>query len=361
MNRLATVHPLHGTGHIAPGNWVRRMKLDPLLEYARQHQAILPAQYRREHEKLQQLKLADNIALAQYLDFFAAVSRSAGDPCLGMRIGLSHRSHALSPVQNLFFNGADSLYDALLELNHSAMALQNNLRTGIQIEAGLAYVSYQLSANPEGIGHDVEYSLGLLTHALRTRLGSEWSPQEIHLRHSLTACGHALLARLLGRTRIVDSARSNCIVFPAHLLSQTGHGEKPDENVLIFFRQYLNDLCVEHGGQSIHEKLRMFLQHALRDEQMGAQVAPGLEWAASRLHLSSRSLQRKLALENTTFSSVLEQVRHTLALEWMRRPDIQIGAMAEKLGYADHATFCNAFKRWAGVPPSRYRISSTAH
>jgi len=361
MHRLPTVHLLHRTQHIAPGSWVRRMKLDPLLEYSRQHQAALPAQYRREYEKLQQLKLADNIALAQYLDFFAAVSRSVDDPCLGMRIGLSHRSHALSPVQNLFFNGADTLYDALLELNHSAIALQNNLRTGIQIEDGLAYVSYQLSASPDGISHDVEYSLGLLTHALRTRLGAGWAPQEMHLCHALDACGYAMLTRLLDGTRIVDNAHSNCIVFPAHLLNHTCHGARPDENVLIFFRQYLNDLCVEHTGSSIREKLRNLLQHYLRDELAGGQPAPTLEWAASRLHVSPRSLQRKLALEQVTFSSVLEQVRHTLVLEWMRRPDIQIGAMAEKLGYADHATFCNAFKRWAGVAPSRYRMSATAH
>jgi len=361
MNRLPTTHHLHKARYIAPGSWVRRMKLDPLLEYSHRHQAALPAQYRREHEKLQQLKLADNIALAHYLDFFAAVSHALDDPCLGMRIGLSHRSHALSPVQNLFFNGAPSLYAAVLELNHSATALQNNLRTGIQIEDGRAYVSYQLSASPEGIEHDVEYSLGLLTHALRTRLGAKWNPQEIHLCHSLNACKHTMLTRLLGDTRIVDNARHNCIVFPAHLLNQTCPGARPDEHVLIFFRQYLNDLCIEHNGHSMREKLRVFLHHCLRDEQMGGQVAPTLEWAASRLHLSPRSLQRKLALEQVTFSSVLEQVRHTLALEWMRRPDIQIGVMAEKLGYADHATFCNAFKRWAGVAPSRYRMSSMAH
>jgi len=361
MNRSLAVKHFPGTSHIVHGSWVRRMKLDPLLEHSRQHQAALSEHYRREHEKLQQLKLADNIALVQYLDFFAAVSRALGDPCLGMRIGLSHRSHALSPVQNLFFNGAPSLYDALLELNHSAIALQNNLRTGIRIEHGQAYVSYQLSASPEGIRHDIEYSLGLLTHALRTRLGAEWSPQEIHLCHPLHACERTLLTRLLGGARIVDSAGNNCIVFPAHLLNQTCSGASADENVLIFFRQYLNDLCIEHSGQSIREKLRVFLHHCLRDEHMGAQAAPTLEWAASHLHLSARSLQRKLALEQTTFSSVLEQVRHTLALEWMRRPDIQIGAMAEKLGYADHATFCNAFKRWAGVAPSRYRMSSAAH
>jgi len=361
MNRSLAVKHLPPTRHITPGSWVRRMKLDPLLEYSRAHHAKLPVHCQQQSEHLQQLKLADNIALVHYLDFFSAVSRALGDPCLGMRIGLSHRSHALSPVQNLFFNGAPSLYEALLELNHSATALQNNLHTGICIEDGHAYVSYQLSANPEGIRHDVEYSLGLLIHALRTRLGAEWSPQEIHLCHSLHACERALLTRLLEGARIMDGASSNCIVFPVHLLNQMGPSARTDENVLIFFRQYLNDLCTPHGGQSIRERLRVFLHQSLRDEQMGGHPAPTLEWAASRLHLSVRSLQRKLALEHTTFSSVLEQVRHTLALEWMRRPDIQIGAMAEKLGYADHATFCNAFKRWAGVAPSHYRMSSTTH
>jgi len=361
MNRALAVNHPHRTGYTAHGSWVRRMKLGPLLEYSHAHHARLPLRYRQQSEHLQQLKLTDSIALAHYLDFFAAVSQTLDDPCLGARIGLCHRSHALSPVQNLFFNGAPSLHDALLELNHSATALQNNLRTGILIENGQAHVFYQVSASPEGIRHDVEYSLGLLTHALRTRLGTHWNPQEMHLRHPLDAREYALLSGLLGGARILDNAEHNCIVFPAHLLKQTRPGTEPDKDVLIFFRQYLNDLCVEPTGNSIREKLRIVLQQHLRDDTTCAQTAPTLEWAASCLHLSPRSLQRKLAQEQATFSSVLEHVRHNLALEWMRQPDLHLGEMAEKLGYADHATFCNAFKRWAGVAPSRYRMSATTH
>jgi len=361
MNRLTANHP-HRTRYAAHGSWVRRMKLDPLLEYSHAHHTRLPLRYRQQNEHLRQLKLTDNIALVHYLDFFSAVAQVLDDPCLGARIGLCHRSPALSPLQNLFFNGVPLLYDALLELNHSATALQNNLRTGMLIEGGQVRVFYTLSANPDGIRHDIEYSLGLLTHALRTRLGAHWNPQEIHLCHALTTREHTLLSGLFGGAQVLDNAESNCIVFPAHLLKQSTCGAEPDENVLIFFRQYLNDLCVEHNVNSIREKLRILLQQHLRDETTCVQPAPTLEWAASRLHLSPRSLQRKLALEQASFSSVLEHVRHHLALEWMHHhPHLHIGAMAEKLGYADPATFCNAFKRWAGIAPSHYRMSAATH
>jgi len=346
---------------IAAGAWVRRMKLDPLLDHARAHHTHLPACAHRTLEELAALKLTGNIPLTQYLDFFAAIARALNTPCLGMRIGLCHHSPALSPLQNLFFNGASSLHDALLELNHSATALQNNLRTGLWLEDGRAHVFYQLSVNPEHARHDIEYSLGLLIHALRTRLGAHWSPDELHLAHRLSGCERTLLSALLNGAQVHDNTHNNCIVFPAPLLKKTRTSATIEDNVLIFFRQYLNDLCVEHTGGSIRESVRQLLEQHLRSAPPSGQVAPSLEWAAAQLYLSPRSLQRKLALEQASFSSLLDEVRHHLVLEWMRQPDVHLGAMAEKLGYADHATFCNAFKRWAGVAPSRYRMSATAH
>jgi len=360
---MNTTHPVsrwHGTENAAPGGWVRRMKFEPLLEYLEGRQNVLPKPCLAQYAQLQQIKLADSIALERYLAFFNMAAHALGDFALGMRIGLNNHCPSLLPLHELFLNGP-TVHDALLALNNGTTALQDSTRTGMWIEGGNVHVFYQLPPCSNGDARqDVEFSLGMLIGALREHLGARWLPQEIHFRHTVVpAAREELLCLLGGDVHIEDMAASNCIVFAGRLLSHVCMPPAHDENALIFFRQYIHDLCSVHTLGNIHDKLRHLLEQHLRGKYTNGQ-SPSLEWAASRLHLSPRSLQRKLSAEQVTFSSVLEQVRQDLALEWIRHPDTQIGDLAEHLGYADNAAFCNAFKRWAGVSPSRWRRNAPA-
>jgi len=360
MNKMPDhCHP-HFTAPQSFTGWVWRMKLDPLLKYLdeyirRRKQSALSAHSLAQYTQLKQLKATDHIALGEYLQFFTAVAHELGDACLGARIGLNSPSPVLSPLRELFLNG-QTLHDALLELNRSTPALQDGTSTDMRVHDEHAVVSYQLSACiPEPMARqDALYSLGLLIHALRSRLGANWCPQKLCLRQRLDEHERLTLARMLGGACVEGGGAHNCIVFPGRLLAHRRPPSGHDENVLVFFRQYVQDLCAEHSGNSFQGRVRSLLEAHLSRHIADGQ-SPSLEWAASLLHLSPRSLQRKLALENVSFSSVLEQVRHDLALQWMRQRHLHIGDLAEHLGYANHAAFCNAFKRWSGVAPSRYR------
>jgi len=360
MNKTTDNRHSHFVAQASFTGWIWKMKLDPLLRYLSEHagrrnRPFLSARCQERCARLNQLKATDRIALGEYLQFFAAVASELGDACLGARIGLSSPSPVLSPLRELFLNG-ETLHDALLELNRSTPALQDGTCTEMRVQDEHALVSYRLPAcvPDQMVRQDAEYSLGLLIHALRSRLGANWCPQAMHLRHRLDEHERLTLQRMLGGTHISGDAEDNCIIFPAHLLAHSRNGPGYDENVLLFFRQYVQDLCTDHTCNSFRDRVRGLLESHLSRQAMNGQ-APTLEWAASLLHLSARSLQRKLALENVSFSSVLEQVRHDLALHWMRQRHFHIGDLAEHLGYANHAAFCNAFKRWSGVAPSRYR------
>jgi len=360
MNTSIDNNHSHPTAIASSAGWVWRMKLDPLLKYLdervqRKHPAALSAGCQTQCLRLKQLKATERIALEEYLRFFTSAAQELGDPCLGARIGLSSPSPVLSPLRELFLNG-ETLHDALLELNRSTPALQDDTCTEMRVQGQHVMVSYQLSvcAPEQMIRQDTEYSLGLLIHALRARLGANWSPQEMHFRHHVDEPERLTLVRLLGGTQVSGHAEHNCIIFPSHLLAHGPKQPRHDEDVLLFFRQYIQDLCTDHTCNSFQDRVRGLIESHLGRQSPDGQALT-LEWAASLLHLSPRSLQRKLALEHVSFSSVLEQVRHDLALQWMRHHHLPIGNLAEHLGYANHAAFCNAFKRWVGIAPSRYR------
>jgi AraC-like DNA-binding protein len=82
---------------------------------------------------------------------------------------------------------------------------------------------------------------------------------------------------------------------------------------------------------------------------------PDMEQIAGEMRVTSRTLRRHLTAEGTTFRTLLEEVRSTLAEELMARAALTHGEIAERLGYADVTTFIEAFRRWKGVPPSTFR------
>jgi AraC-like DNA-binding protein len=83
---------------------------------------------------------------------------------------------------------------------------------------------------------------------------------------------------------------------------------------------------------------------------------PSLTAAARSLHLSCRTLHRRLVAEGTSFRKLLEEMRHTLALEHVTNGRLSLEEISYLLGYSDLPNFRRAFKRWEGVAPSEYRL-----
>lgn len=80
---------------------------------------------------------------------------------------------------------------------------------------------------------------------------------------------------------------------------------------------------------------------------------PSLNVTARLFHMTPRTLHRRLQDEGTSYKDILENVRHMLALEYLKAGH-PIGEVAYTLGYTDLANFRRAFKRWEGMAPSAY-------
>jgi AraC-like DNA-binding protein len=73
------------------------------------------------------------------------------------------------------------------------------------------------------------------------------------------------------------------------------------------------------------------------------------------LNISERTLRRKLAQEQATFRSVLDDVRARLAKDYLAGTEMTAQEIAELLGYTESTNFRRAFMRWTRVSPQRYR------
>jgi AraC-like DNA-binding protein len=82
---------------------------------------------------------------------------------------------------------------------------------------------------------------------------------------------------------------------------------------------------------------------------------PNTEDIADVLHISSRTLQRRLQDEGSSFQSVLEGARRQLARHYLNNPVLDLNETAYLLGYEDSNYFLRAFRTGEGVPPVRWR------
>ena len=80
-----------------------------------------------------------------------------------------------------------------------------------------------------------------------------------------------------------------------------------------------------------------------------------VEHVARGLHVSVRTLQRKLVAAGTTFKEVSDTVRGRLAEEYLADPSVSIAEVAFLLGFSDQSSFNRAFGRWTGVSPGKWR------
>jgi AraC-like DNA-binding protein len=129
------------------------------------------------------------------------------------------------------------------------------------------------------------------------------------------------------------------------------------------------DLPVRLADPDAFEEAARICQRELdrisAEESMGARVRrllladqngfPSLAVTARLLHMSPRTLHRRLVDEGTSYRDLLESVRHTLAIQHVRSGRFSMEEIAYRLGYSDLANFRRAFKRWEAVPPSTFR------
>lgn len=96
----------------------------------------------------------------------------------------------------------------------------------------------------------------------------------------------------------------------------------------------------------IHRRLASLDQHV-----------PGLNEIARDLAMSPRTLRRRLQALETSYGMILQSVRLRRAKALLVCADLTVECISEMLGYAEPRSFRQAFHRWTGCSPRRYRCA----
>jgi len=109
---------------------------------------------------------------------------------------------------------------------------------------------------------------------------------------------------------------------------------------------------------SFEHKTRTVLLEALPSGQVS------VDFVARTLATSSRTLQRKLKQEGTTFNELVRETRESLAIHYLSNTNYSSSEIAYLLGFEEPTSFFRAFQAWTGQTPEGMRsehVSNLTH
>jgi AraC-like DNA-binding protein len=142
------------------------------------------------------------------------------------------------------------------------------------------------------------------------------------------------------------------LFLPAHVLDTPVKTANRSEHVI--FQQQCEEIL--RGLNSVEKTttaVRQLLIESAGDFLDIAQVA-------ENLHVSERTLRRRLEAESTSFRSIFEEIRDLLAREYLAATELTVADIAHLLDYSETVNFRRAFVRWNRLTPSQYRQQQVA-
>lgn len=198
----------------------------------------------------------------------------------------------------------------------------------------------------DSVTQDVEFSLAVLVNIIRLNYQKDWLPLEVHFRHKPTDQLNAY-TDLFGSDISFDQ-NTNSFWIEASLWDKTS--PTANATLLKVLKQQANKLLEDlQENTDFLGHVRFLIGSCLGEPQFNIEVL------AKELNMSSRTLHRKLAQENTSFKDIKLELTMDVARKALSQEEISIADLAQTLGYSESSAFVRVFKRLQGQSPLQYR------
>ncbi|MDH3351175.1 MAG: AraC family transcriptional regulator [Gammaproteobacteria bacterium] len=290
-----------------------------------------------------------DISLEDFLHILHTGDRLLGDDQLGLLLGRSMHVFAMGPV------GA-------------GLAMAPSLREGLQLLESFSrlhatYIDISSRSTTRGLtvtilyGHDTghverfhtETAMMLLQQYMETLAGEP--VVDARYRLAIPQPGNTEIFTQAFHGHISFDAGDNEVDIPLRLLDRYSpyyHAE--------LWRQAQMSLAQSLKEQSVGAG-KSYTQHIAALLRSSQPPLPELGEVAFALHISQRTLNRRLQAEDTSFRQLKSLALVSRARLYLRDTNYSVESIAEELGYKDAANFRRAFRKCEGCSPIEYRRS----
>ena len=218
----------------------------------------------------------------------------------------------------------------------------------LRVEADVAHV-IAASRFPEPDIHVflVEEAFASFLQVARSLVGNAFRPNRIELAYPAPPYAHEY-ERVFG-CPVHFGCPANAFVSDTHWLRRRllTHDQLSHRQALEF---------LDFGLSREREKVDLF-ESVERVVRKNMKRLPTLAEVARQLHLSERTLRRRLRDSAVSYQALLDNVRKNRAVELLANTQLSVEQVALEVGFSDAHNFRRAFKRWTKSAPSDLRAS----
>jgi AraC-like DNA-binding protein len=285
------------------------------------------------------------VSTDQFFALHRGIAEASNDPAIGLKLGTEERVERYDPVK-LAALSARSFRDAV---ERSARYKQLTCPEEIRLLEGRNECAVQfmwLLAHEQEPALLVDVCFAWILALAQRGTGRAIHPKRIELQRPPI---NRELYEAHFRCPVKFKAAQNSLVF-----------SKSD--IELPFVTYNADLLATVAPQLEAELNEQLAQKNLNEQakailkQLLAGQRPAIQDLARELHLSTRTLQRRLTEQGISFQRVLDEARRELAHHYLLHSSRELNETAYLLGYEDANSFFRAFRQWEGTTPGEWRL-----
>ena len=269
---------------------------------------------------------------------------ATGDECIGL-LAAAQLQPAILQGMGLAILASSTIYDVLRRLVRFAHICSTGVDLSLEERGSYVDLEFRHFGGQEPCWVSQDFSIGIGIQLCELTLGEYFSPFEVDCRRPEPADPDRYQA-LLG-TRVHFGCELNRVRFVKNDITEQLASANPelarlnDEQAEAYVASFTRVSTSRTVAGKIIEHL--------------PDGPPSQKEIAEALHVSNRTLQRKLKEEGTSFIDLLQDARLSLAKKYLAQPQRSIVEIAFLLGFSEPSTFSRAFKRWTGTAPAEYR------
>jgi AraC-like DNA-binding protein len=270
--------------------------------------------------------------------------RLTRDPCFGFRVGMSFHVTNYHAVGYAWL-GSATLREALERLVRHQKLISTAV--DLALESHESEVHYVIRG-PHMPPQAADAASCAAVQVCRDVGRDDFAPLGVQLARPEPPCASEL-RRFFGCEVIYDASDTRL-----HLRAAAVDEPLPRNNPALVQASegVARDYIQRMDHNDVVTKARIILVGQLPDGE------PTRRRLAESLHMSERTLARRLAEHDYTFTSLVDEIRNELSRDYLRQPRFSITDVAFLLGFSDQSNFARAFKRWTGQSPTEFRLAA---
>ncbi|MEQ1754724.1 MAG: AraC family transcriptional regulator [Micropepsaceae bacterium] len=283
------------------------------------------------------------IPAGSVVQFLEGTSSALACEAFGLRLGQLQDLTLFGPLWSLFQSAA-TVGELLHDLaDYFPLHTQGTL-FAIEPSSDGVLVTYDVAADIARPRRQVvELGFSVLIGELR-RHNSRWKPQEVFLRHAPPR-DTRWHQRLFGPGLIFNADRNAAFIDRAFLTTPTRSGNRLQHGELATGF----DEASENLAGVVYTRTEIVVRALLPFSPCN------LATTARIMRISTRTLQRRLASDGTSFDEIVDAVRADLALSYITDSHLTVAEVAEVLQFSETSALSRAFRRWHGLSPRHLR------